>query len=487
MRLDTKIDNNFNNIIKSNNNSPDFNTRIININNKKVGYCFYESVSSDDKISNFINKSLVNIINNSNIVDNLINNIFNKINNTLYNSKITKVYDYKSIYYYLSSGYTIIFIDGYNTAIAIETKETLDRGIQKVESEITIKGPKDSFTENYNKNIGLIRKRIKDEKLRIKEYKIGTRTKSKVGIIYIDDITDHKRLKSIERKISNINIDAILDVGYIRDFIESNNNECFPITLNTERPDLICAGLLEGKIAIITENSPNALLLPTTLDNFIHCPEDSYQKAKNVTMTRLIRFIAMITTIITPALYIAITTFNQEVIPDPLLMSLAIQRSGVPFPTAIEILILMITFEMLRESDMRLPEVMGTSISIVGALVLGDAAVNAGIVSPIAVIIVAITSITSLLFTDLDIINAFRWWRFIFIIFSSLIGLVGFIVISIIFIFKLSSIESFNVPYLIPYSPLNKSILSEGIITKSHNKLKNRPNYISNNIKRMDD
>ena len=487
MKIDKNINKVFDKLKTLNGNSPDFSTRYIKINNIYIGYAFYESVASDDKISNFLNKSIINIINNSTFINNIFNNIYFKLSNNLYNSKIIKITTYDDALFYLSSGYTIIFINGYNTSLAIETKEILDRGIQKAESEITIKGPKDSFTENYNKNIGLIRKRIKDKNLRFNEYKIGTRTKSKVSIVYINDIVNKNLLKSIKRKLSKINIDALLDVGYIRDFIEKNNSNSFPTTLNTERPDLVCANILEGKIAIIMENSPNALILPTTIDNFIHSPEDSYQKAINITFTRMIRFLAMITTIITPALYIAITTFNKEVIPDSLLMRLAIQRSGVPFPTAIEILILMFTFEMLRESDMRLPEVMGTSISIVGALVLGDAAVNAGIVSTIAVIIVAITSITSLLFTDLDIINAFRWWRFIFIIFASFMGLIGFIVISIIFITKLSSIESFGVPYLIPYSPLNKSILNESIITKPHNKLKNRPNYLTKNIKRMDD
>lgn len=488
MKLDKNVKKNLEYIKKINGDSPDFNTRYIRIGNKYIGYSFYTSVSSDDKISEYLVKSIIDSIKHSSIFDNIFQNIFNTLKNNIYNSTIKKLDNYEDCLYYLSNGFTIVFINGYKKALAIETRETLDRGVQKSESEITIKGPKDAFTENYNKNIGLIRKRIKDKNLRFEEFIIGRRTKSKVSIAYIDDLAEKSRVNIIRTRIKNINIDGVLDIGYIRDFLIPDNEAYFPLVLNTERPDLVCANLLEGKIVILMENTPNVLVMPATFDNFMHSPEDSYQKAINITLTRIIRFLAMIVTIATPALYIAITTFNQEVIPDTLLISLAIQRAGVPFPTAFATLILMLTFEMLRESDMRLPEVMGTSISIVGALVLGDAAVNAGLVSPIVVIIVAITSITSLLFTDLDVINAFRWWRLIFIILSSIIGLIGFIIASILLITKLSSLNSFGVPYLIPYSPFNTNLFKEGILTKPHNKLKERPDYlVKNNKTRLGD
>lgn len=488
MKLDKNVKKNLEYIKKINGDSPDFNTRYIKIGNKYIGYSFYTSVSSDDKISEYLVKSIIDSIKHSSIFDNIFKNIFNTLKNNIYNSTIKKLDNYEDCLYYLSNGFTIVFINGYKKALAIETRETLDRGVQKSESEITIKGPKDAFTENYNKNIGLIRKRIKDKNLRFEEFIIGRRTKSKVSIAYIDDLAEKSRVNIIRTRIKNIDIDGVLDIGYIRDFLIPDNEAYFPLVLNTERPDLVCANLLEGKIVILMENTPNALVMPATFDNFMHSPEDSYQKAINITLTRIIRFLAMIVTIATPALYIAITTFNQEVIPDTLLISLAIQRAGVPFPTAFATLILMLTFEMLRESDMRLPEVMGTSISIVGALVLGDAAVNAGLVSPIVVIIVAITSITSLLFIDLDVINAFRWWRLIFIILSSIIGLIGFIIASILLITKLSSLNSFGVPYLIPYSPFNTNLFKEGILTKPHNKLKERPDYlVKNNKTRLGD
>jgi spore germination protein KA len=435
--------------------------------NKKISYIFLESVSSDDKISDYLSKSL-----------------FTNYKKIL-NSKIKEIKTFEDVYFYLNSGFTIIFINGKNKALAVETRETLDRGITEVSSEMGIKGPKDSFTENFNKNLGLIRKRIKDPNFKIKEYQVGRRSKTKVGIIYIEDIAYKENVNYIINKIKNIDIDAILDTGYIRDFLTKNQKTVFPTIINTERPDLVCASLLEGKISIIVDNTPFVLVMPGLLNNFIHASEDSYQKALNVSFTRLIRLLAMIATVFVPSFYVAVTTFNQEVIPDTLLISLAIQRSSVPFPTSVAVFILMLTFELLRESDIRLPEKMGTSISIVGALVLGDAAVSAGIVSPIVVIIVAISSVTGLLFSDTDLINALRYYKFLSLLLSSTMGLIGFTVSFLLMFINLCSIESMGVPYLTPFTPLNVDALKDSLIMLPRNKMKKRASYLTNNITRI--
>ncbi|MEG1309370.1 MAG: spore germination protein [Bacilli bacterium] len=460
--------------------APDFIKRTLNINGKKIDYCFFETVVSDDKVSNFLVKSLVKIINEASIFDNLIK----LIKNNLYNSNIKVLKDKNEIFYYLSSGFTCIFIKGYKEYIVVETRETLDRGITEPTSEVNIKGPKDSFTENHNKNIGLIRKRLKDPNLIIKDYRIGARSKSKVSVVYINDIVKIEYVKKIEEKLKSINTDAILDAGYIRDFLTRDSRSHFPTVVNTERPDTVCASLLEGKIAILVENTPFVLVIPGFLNNFLHAVEDSYQKANNITMTRILRFMALLITILAPAFYVAITTYNQEVIPDKLLISLAVQRAGVPFPTSFEVLILMLTFEILRESDLRLPESMGTSISIVGALVLGDAAVSAGIVSPIVVIVVAISSITGLLFSDMDVVNALRWWKLIFLMFSTFLGLVGFVIAFILFVTKLCSVEVLGIPYLTPFSPLDIKALKDSFVAFPKNKMTTRAAYLTKNVKR---
>ncbi len=451
-------------------NSSDIVNRQIN----NITYIYLESVSSDDKISNFLNKSITTIDN--------FDDLLNKLENSIYNSHITTLNDLEECYYYLTSGYTCLFIKGYTKYIAIETKTKLDRGITESSSEPLIRGPKDSFTENHAINIGLIRKRIKDPNLWIEEKKIGRRTKTKVSLIYIKDIAESRNIKIIKKHLNDIDIDGILDSGYIRDYLETKQKSSFPKMISTERPDLTCQNLLNGKIVILVENSPIVLILPATLDDFLKSSEDYYQKSINATFSRILRYIAFLVTILTPSLYIALMTFNQEMIPDQLLISLAGQRSQVPFPTFIEVLIFIIVFEILREADIRSPSVSGASMSIVGALVLGDAAVAAGIVSPIVIIVVAITSICELVFSDMDMSNAIRQWRLIFIFSTIFTGIIGIVVAGIILIIKLCSIESLNTPYLIPFSPLNTNVFKDSIILAPANKRTKRPDYITNNI-----
>lgn len=474
------IDKNINTILKTieekYGKSSDIVSRKIKVSRKEIMYIYLESVSSDDKISDFLMKDLSSYIKNNKI--SLFDNLFKSLQNTIFNSHLKTIDNYEDIYYYLASGYTVIFINGEKKAIAIETKNELDRGVTESTSESVIRGPKDSFTENNAINLGLIRKRIKDPNLWFDETVIGKRTKTKVTIAFINDIVDKKNVKQIKQKLQNIDIDGILDGGSVRELIMTKQKSSFPKFKSTERPDLACKSLLEGKIVILIENSPFILITPGLFVDFLHSAEDEYQKSINTNFTRILRTIAFILTIVTPGFYIAITTFNQQMIPNELLISLSIQREGVPFPTAFEIIILITTFEILRESDIRIPNAMGSAIGIVGALVLGDAAVSAGIISPIVVIIVAITAICGLLYTDIDFVNATRLWRFIFIIFSIICGLIGFVIAGIIFITKLCSLEIQGVPYLAPIAPFDRKSQEYAIIRKSKDKVKYRPLFL---------
>lgn len=474
MEISKHIKENFDYLVNLNNNSSDIVTRLIN---NKIGYIFLESVSSDDKISDFLNKSIINIT---------FKSVYNHIKNNLYNSNIITLNNLEEIFTYLASGFTVIFIEGSKECIVVETKTSLDRGVVESSVEPVIRGPKDSFTENHQKNIGLIRKRIKDSNLFFESITIGKRSNTKITISYINDIADKNKVREIKNIIKNINIDAIIDSGYIREFLEKDNT-VFPKMISTERPDLVCTSLLDGKIAILVENCPTILVIPGLFIDFIQAPEDNYQKPLNVSFSRFLRLLCFIVTITIPAIYVAIMTFNPEVIPDELLISLAVQRDGVPFTTAVEVLIFVITFEILREADIHSPSISGSAISIVGALILGDAAVNAGIVSPIVIIIVAITSISELVFYDVDMINAVREWRIIFIIASVLMGLVGFIVAFIMFITKLVSLESMGIPYFTPITPDYFKQWKNLILRLPRNKLQDRPKYLAHNIKRMSD
>lgn len=480
-KIDKNVKTVINKIKKLYGNSGDLNTRIINLKGTNIGVIFMESSSETSTISDFIIKAVDYIGKEKNI----FNSLYNSLKNSIFNSQILTTKNFEEFPYYLSSGFTIIVTDKIDEAIVMETRAGLDRGVTESTSEPVIRGPKDSFTESHSKNLGLIRKRIKDKNLWFDEVKVGRRTQTRVSIAYINDIVEEKWINEIKNDLNKIDIDGILDSGNLRDYIDKNPSS-FPQFVSTERPDLASQALLDGKIVILVENSPYVLIMPSVFTDFIHTSEDEYQKTFNMSITRFLKVLALIVTLFTPAIYIAITTFDQTVVPDKLLISLAVQREGVPFPTWFEILLLMTIFEILRESDIRLPSNMGSSMSIVGALVLGQAAVDAGIVSPIAVIIIAITSICSLIFTDPDFINGIRTWRLIFILSSMFLGLIGLISAIIIFALKLTSLGSFGINYMAPFSPFSLSGQKDAIARFTLPKIYKRPDYINKkNIRRQ--
>lgn len=460
----------FKNIKKTLGESPDVKTRILDIKNGRIGYVFLDSVCSDDKISEFFMKSTLNLSS---------EDLFIELQNKIANSNIKKITTINEVLSVLPNGFTCVFVEGQSDMIAIETKGNLDRGVSEASSEAVIRGPKDSFTENFMTNIGLIRKRIKDPNLWIEELKIGKRTDTKVAITYMHGIASTKKIKKIEKVLKQINIDGILDSGYIREYLIQDKKTVFPMVVSTERPDLTCQSLLNGKIVIMVENSPIVLICPGIFTDFFHSPEDYYQKNLNVNFARILRFISFFITLLLPALYIAITTFNPEMIPDELLFSIVKQRSNVPFPTAFEVFLLMLAFEILRETDIRMPQSMGTAISVVGGLILGDAAVAAGIVSPISIIIIAITSICGLLFSDVDMINALRLWRFLFLLAGSVLGVIGIVIMGLIFMTNMCSISFLDVPYMMSIAPFSFEDNKNSIIKVPTPKLIKRPSFLT--------
>lgn len=482
MKLDNTIEKIFEKIKQMNGDSGDIVTRIIEKNKNRIGYIFLESVSSDDKISDFLNKGII-----CSDKKRMFESFYDLMKNSIFNSNMKFCNNYDEMFYFLASGFSVIVFDNEEKAIVVETKILLDRGVVESSSETIVRGPKDSFTENHNKNIGLIRKRIKDYNLWFTDVKVGRRTKTKVSVSYIKDIVPSEKYNKVIDSIKNIDIDGILDSGYIRELIEKEQKTLFPKIISTERPDQACNALLDGKIVILVENSPFVLILPAVLGDFFKSPQDDYQKSFNASFNRIIRMICFFLALLTPALYIALMTFNQEIIPDQLLISLAAQREGVPFPTAIEVLLFVLTFEVLREADIHSPSFSGSAMNVVGALILGDAAVSANIVSPIVIIIVAATSICELVFYDIDVIDALREWRLIFILSATFMGIIGIVVVFIIFIAKLSSIECLGTTYLTPISPLMSKNLKNSFIRLDRKKLKNRPDFLTNNLKRMDD
>lgn len=444
----------------------------IKVNESIIDIISIETITTSTSINDFILRN-INNINSVNIQDYLYNK--------LPCISIKKISEYNEIINLLVSGFTIILINN-KDVLAVETILSLSRSIDKTDYEKSVTGPKDSFIEHFNTNVGLIRKRIKTNKLKLETVNIGKYTNTKIGIMYIDGIYKPNIKKKIMDKIKKINIDGIIDSSYLKKYL-TDSKTLFPTIKETERPDLSAQSLLEGKIIIITDNSSNALILPSFFIDFFHTSDDYYQKHVNITFIRIIRLLAFLISILLPSYYIAITTYNVNFIPINLLINFIAQRSSVPFPSFIEALIMIISFEILRESDTRIPSTSGTAISILGGLVLGDAAVTAGIVSPIMIIVIAISIISSLVFQSIEIINAIRYYRFILIIISSLFGLFGIFLGIILIITNLSNTKSNDEDYLYPLSPINLKEQKDAFIKTNPNILKRNPIISDNHIR----
>ncbi|WP_027086798.1 spore germination protein [Cohnella panacarvi] len=379
----------------------------------------------------------------------------------------------------LMEGNTIIMLQGSRTAMAASTAGGEKRSVEEPSSQTVIRGPKESFTENINTNMSLLRRRIKSPGLRVAYKQIGTQTKTHVAVVYLKDIAKDGVVREVMERLDRIDTDAILESGYIEEFIQDAAYTFFPTIQNTERPDAVAGGILEGQVAIIVDGTPFVLLAPVTFIRFLQSSEDYYQRYDIATFLRLIRYVAFFVSMLLPSLYIAITTFHQEMLPTPLLISLAAQREGVPFPAIIEALVMEVTFEVLREAGVRMPRVIGPAISIVGALVLGQAAVQAGLVSAAMVIVVSFTAIANFVIPAINMANAARLIRFIMMILGATLGLFGIMSGLMVLLIHMSSLRSFGVPYTAPFAPFIWSNWKDVLVRLPHWAMKKRPTAVS--------
>ncbi len=418
---------------------------------------YLETVSSSDKVNDYILKNLSNIssFKNTKKLD---------LTSVLPSPNTKKIKNEDEIEYFITNGFTIV-IHG-NTILGVETRADINRGIPTPDTEPAPNGPKDAFCENYQINMGLIKKRLKSSKLKTDEFTVGRKTLTKVGLLYFEDIAEEKTIQLVEDKLKKIDIDGILDSSMIGQLISDEDKTHFPTYILTERPDFVSKALLEGKIVIVVDTSPFALILPAFFIDFINPGIDQYQKSKNINFLKIVRFVCFFLSMTVPAIYIALVNYNQETIPTNLLVSFSIQRDGVPFPSVVEVIIMLFVCEMLRESDLRFPNAYGSAISILGALVLGDAAVSAGIVSPITIIIIALTFMASLIFTEIEVSNALRNLRFIFLFAAAFYGILGIVFATLYFLIRINAIHSFGHPYFYPLVPFDKTYFFKTAIKK---------------------
>lgn len=377
------------------------------------------------------------------------------------------------------SGDTLMFLDGMEEAFVIASRLWPARGVSEPSGETVLRGGRDGFTETIRFNTAMVRRRIRDTRLRVVSKSLGTRSKTDVVLMYIDDIVNKEVLEELHKRIDKINIDAILDSGYVEQFIEDNKMSPFPQTQNTERPDVTAAALYEGRVAILVDNSPFAIIVPATLTNLFQSPDDYYQRWIYSSTVRLLRFVAIFISLILPSLYVASTSFNPSIIPTRLAYFIAASREGVPFPAFIEAIIMEVSLAFLMESVVRLPKPIGATIGIVGGLIIGQAAVSAGIVSPIMIIIVSVTAITSFTAPNYEINSAFRLIRFLLIVLSSILGLYGIMIGLILLLIHLSKLKSFGIPYLSPMVKVGSKDYKDVFIRAPIQSFKKRPEYMN--------
>ena len=442
--------------------NPDLNIKEIKLTLFKTIYIiFLETLSGSDKVNNYVLKPLTNQYNQK---------VINKrnLNNFLAGPNQVTIKNDDEIEFYLTNGFTVVIFE--DVKYAIETKADLTRSIAPNEVQTAINGPKDGFTENYQINIGLIKRRIKSSHLKIESRNIGRLTNTLVSVLYIDNIAEKELINNVLSKLDKIDIDGIVDSSSISFLIEDENKSIFPTVKYSERPDDAVIELLRGKLVIVVDTSPFVLIIPSFFIDFLNPISDNYTKSNNISFLKILRIIIFGLGIVTPAFFNALLCYNPESIPMAILVNFAIQREGVPFPLIIETIMMLLICDILKESDLRFPSSFGSSISILGAIVLGQASVEAGLVSPIIIIVVAVTFIASLTFTDLEIANGIRAFTYIFLFASAFLGLYGIFLAFMFFLIYLTSMDSFTKPYFFPFAPFDK-VYFKNTVLKS--KIKN--------------
>lgn len=381
----------------------------------------------------------------------------------------------QEVCHHITSGDTVFLIDGYATGLAAGTRSWQGRPVQTPENEVAVFGPKEGLSETLRFNTANLRRRLKSTRFKIESLVLGRISKTDVAVCYIEGIAPPELVKEVKARLGKIDIDAILDTGYLAELIADYKWTIFTQTEHTEKPDRICGQLLEGKVCLMVDGSPMALVLPISFPEYLISPEDYYIHFIPASLFRMLRFIAFVMALSLPSLYVALISYHQEMIPTSLLLTITATRQGVPFPAFMEALLLEATFEMLREAGLRLPRAVGPAVSIVGALIIGDAAVRAGLVSTPMVVVVAFTGIASFVSPSYNAGIIIRIARFAFLLSAALLGFLGIIIAAILMLLRMVSLSSFGLPYMSPIAPFNLQQMGDILVRRPWFKSFKRP------------
>lgn len=376
------------------------------------------------------------------------------------------------------AGETALFLDGMKVVLTMDTRGGEQRSIKEPITESLIRGPREGFVENIGTNVAMVRNRLKDPNLRIESHKAGRRGKRNLALLYIDGIVNPAILKEVKRRLKTMDIDDVAESGYVEEWIQDSFLSPFPQMISSERPDTVVANLLKGKVSIIIHGTPIVLLLPISFGNILQSREDYYERWNIGSLLRILRYTAAFIAIFLPPLYVALASFHPSMIPSLLAFSIAATREGVPFPVFVEAILMAATMELLQEAGARLPQTIGQTIGIVGGLVIGEAAVQAGIVSPVMVIVTAITAIASFAVPIYSFAISFRILRLGFLFAASVLGLYGVVLVYIMVNIHIVNLKSFGVPMSAPFAPFFKDDWKDLVFRAPITMIKERPKYI---------
>ncbi|PGG93095.1 spore germination protein [Bacillus toyonensis] len=449
----------------------------------QAGIIFVERLSDKEIIDKHIMKLLMDDFsdeykNESSYVEGTVSKAYIK-NKVLSISEVAEVHYINDLISKVLIGSTALLIDGLADVFILGTTKANKRNIEEPVSEALVRGPRVGFTEVLSDNTSLLRRHCADENLSLVKLPVGERAKKELVVAFIKDLASTELVEEVKHRIQKINIDSVLESGYIEQLIEDNYFSPFPQIQNTERPDRVISALMEGRVAILLDGTPFVLIAPVTFSMLLQSPEDYYERWIPGTLLRLLRFMTAFVSLFAPALYISFISFHPGLIPTKLAISIIGSREGVPFPALIEALIMEVAIEVLREAGLRLPKPIGPAMGIVGGLIIGQAAVEAGIVSPIMVIIVAVTAISSFTIPQYSVGITLRILRFVAMFCAAIFGLYGVILFFLLLCSHLVKLKSFGVPYTSPAVPYQFSDWKDFMVRMPLKMMRRRPKIMN--------
>jgi len=425
------------------------NTRVLKVGNSEVCILYIPHICDGVKIRDALITPILQYSKNDPISPKIIMESVIYAEEVKYENQLNKLTDY------LLEGNSIIMVSNFPEYLIVNTFKVDRRNIQSPEVESSLRAPRDSFNESLDTNLSLIRYRIKDSTLKIDMCKVGRRTKTSVAVLYLKDVTNNKFVEQVKKTLSEIDVDGILESGYIQKYLSNKNSTLFSQIGISERSDSSCAHILEGKLCILVEGSNIALTLPQNFTDFLDAGDDHYESMYWGIFIKDIRIMSIVISLTLSSMYVTIVAFDPDVLPSQYIFALAASRIAAPVNAVIEAILMEIAVELIREASIRLPRQIGPSVSIVGTIIIGQAAVAAGLVSPLMVIIVSLSSISSFITSDITLMYPIRLLKFLMLILAGIFGLFGFIMGLTIVLVKICSITSFGVPYTAPISPFN--------------------------------